>query len=73
MGRYSPTRNVPTACRPGVAFASRPGLLFHLAIADGAPAAYTCEDIRRFATGVDFRRFPEGSTIAWVAAELASN
>lgn len=60
-------------CAVDVVFASRPGLLFHLAIADGAPAAYTCEDIRRFATGVDFRRFPEGSTIAWVAAELASN
>lgn len=60
-------------CAVDVVFASRPGLLFHLSIADGGPAAYTCEDIRRFATGVDFMRFPPGSTVAWVAAELTSN
>ncbi len=60
-------------CAVDVVFASRPGLLFHLSIAGGGPAAYTCDDIRRFATGVDFRRFPAGSTIAWVAAELTSN
>ena len=83
IGHGSPLANaqraygVPTwrrdQCAVDVSFASRPGLLFHIAVADGGPGAYTCEDIRRFGSGIDFSRFPPGSTIAWVAAELASN
>jgi hypothetical protein len=57
-------------CGVSAAFASRPGLVVHIAVPESASDAYTCEDIRRFATGNDFARFPRGSTVAWIAAEL---
>jgi hypothetical protein len=57
-------------CAIGAAFASRPGLVVHIAIPESRGDSYTCEDIRRFGTGADFARFPRGSTVAWVAAEL---
>jgi hypothetical protein len=57
-------------CAVSAAFASRPGLVIHVAIPESGRDAYTCEDIRRFATGNDFAHFPQGSTVAWIAAEL---
>ena len=57
-------------CSVGAAFESRPGLVVHISIPESGGDAYTCEDIRRFAAGRDFTRFPRGSTVGWIAAEL---
>lgn len=60
-------------CAVSAAFASRPGLVVDIAVPEGSSGAYTCLDIRRFASGSDFSRFPRGSTVAAVAAELDEN
>jgi hypothetical protein len=60
-------------CAVNAAFASRPGLVVHVVIPESSDGAYTCEDIRRFASGADFSRFPRGSTVGWIAAELDAN
>lgn len=57
-------------CAVSAAFASRPGLVIHIAIPTSGANGYTCEEIRRFAAGDDFARFPRGSTVGWIAAEL---
>ena len=57
-------------CAVGAAFASRPGLVIRIAIPEGRSDAWTCEEIRRFGTGPDFSRFPKGSTVGSVSAEL---
>ena len=80
IGRGSPLAEaqkaygVPTwrreQCAVAAAFASHPGLIIDIAVPEGGSDAYTCADIRKFATGTDFSRFPRGSTVAAVAAEL---
>ena len=82
IGRGSPLADVQRAygvptwrrdqCAVDAVFASRPGLVIHVVVATGGPGAYTCEDLRRFASGADFSRFPQGSSVGWVAAELTS-
>jgi hypothetical protein len=57
-------------CAVGAAFASRPGLVIRVAIPQGQGDTWTCEQIRRFGTGPDFSRFPKGSTVASLSAEL---
>lgn len=57
-------------CAVGAAFESRPGMVLHIAIPETAGGAWTCQDIRRFAAGLDFSRFPKGSTVGSIAAEL---
>lgn len=57
-------------CAVNAAFASRPGIVIHVTLPEKGGDAYTCEDIRRFATGSDFAHFPRASTVGWIAAEL---
>jgi hypothetical protein len=60
-------------CAVAAAFASHPGLVIDIAIPESGGDAYTCADIRHFASGTDFSHFPRGSTVATVAAELDEN
>jgi hypothetical protein len=69
---YGPPTWKRDQCSISATFESRPGLLVQVAIPDGGSDAYTCQDIRRFATGSDFSRFPRGSTVGWIAADLGS-
>jgi hypothetical protein len=67
---YGPPTWRREQCAVNAAFASRPGIVIHIAPAETGGDAYTCEDIRRFASGSDFSRFPRASTVGWIAAEL---
>lgn len=57
-------------CAVNAAFAARPGIVIHVTVPEKGGDAYTCEDIRRLATGADFTHFPRASTVGWIAAEL---
>ena len=69
---YGPPTWRRDQCSVGAAFASRPGLIVLVAIPEGHSDAFTCEEIRRFGTGANFSRFPKGSTVGSVAADLGS-
>lgn len=58
-------------CTVDAAFDSRPGLVVRIAVSATAGAA-SCDDIRRYGDGPDFSRFPRGSRVEWVAAELGA-
>ena len=70
---YGPPTWRRDQCAVNAAFDSRPGLVIDIAVPEGGSDAFTCADIRRFASGTDFSRFPRGSTVAAVAAELDEN
>ena len=59
-------------CAVAATFASHPGLVIQVAIPEGRSDAWTCHDIRGFAAGTDFSRFPAGSTVGSIAADLSS-
>ena len=53
------------------AFDSRPGLVARIAVASAGGAA-SCAEVRRYGDGPDFSRFPRGSRVEWIAAELGA-
>lgn len=59
-------------CSVSATFASRPGLIVNVAIPEGHSDAWTCQEIRRFGAGTNFSRFPQGSTVGSVGADLGS-
>ncbi|NUQ19768.1 MAG: hypothetical protein HOQ09_02295 [Gemmatimonadaceae bacterium] len=58
-------------CTVDAAFESRPGLVARIAVAPSTGAA-SCADVRRYGDGNDFSRFPPGSRVEWIAAELGA-
>lgn len=58
-------------CSVDALFASKPGLIFRIALPEEGSDAVTCTDMRRLAYGTDFSHFPKGARVSWVAAELA--
>lgn len=60
-------------CTVDAAFDSHPGLVARITVASmDRGVAVTCGDIRRYGDGNDFSRFPRGSRVEWIAAELGA-
>ena len=58
-------------CTVDAAFDSRPGLVARIAVASSGGAA-SCAEVRHYGDGPDFSRFPRGSRVEWIAAELGA-
>ena len=58
-------------CSVDAIFATKPGLVFRIALPEEGSDAVTCTDMRRLGYGDDFSHFPRGARVSSVAAELA--
>jgi hypothetical protein len=58
-------------CSVDALFATKPGLVFRIALPEEGSDAVTCTDMRRLGYGDDFSHFPRGARVSSVAAELA--
>ena len=75
LAKLQSAYGVPTwrkgQCSVDALFATKPGLVFRIALPEEGSDAITCTDMRRLGYGDDFSHFPRGARVSSVAAELA--